>query len=38
MIGSEVSNNIAENQLTCVVLGAGKVLDDEYILEKVKMW
>jgi len=28
---------IAENPLTCVVLGAGKVLDDEYILEKVMM-
>ena len=28
---------IAENPLTCVVLGAGKVLDDEYILNKVMM-
>ena len=29
---------IAENPLTCVVLGADKVLDDEYILKKkVKM-
>ncbi len=28
---------IAEDPLTCVVLGAGKVLDDEYILGKVIM-
>jgi rod shape-determining protein MreB len=28
---------IAENPLTCVALGAGKVLDDEYILNKVMM-
>ena len=28
---------IAEDPLTCVVLGAGKVLDDEDILEKVRM-
>jgi rod shape-determining protein MreB len=28
---------IAENPLTCVVLGAGKILDDEYILNKVMM-
>ncbi len=28
---------IAEDPLTCVVLGAGKVLDDEDILKKVMM-
>jgi rod shape-determining protein MreB len=28
---------IAEDPLTCVVLGAGKVLDDEDILQKVRM-
>ena len=28
---------IAENPLTCVALGAGKILDDEYILNKVMM-
>jgi rod shape-determining protein MreB len=28
---------IAEDPLTCVVLGAGKVLDDEHILQKVRM-
>ncbi len=28
---------IAENPLTCVALGAGKVLDDEHILNKVMM-
>jgi rod shape-determining protein MreB len=28
---------IAENPLTCVALGAGKVLDDEYILNKIMM-